>query len=204
MKFNFQIRDIILIVLSVILVFQFFSKDEADDVKPIQIIIPEQTGTTGNQVIERVSTVPVYIPQYDKTIEVDEYYKKLYEKADSLEKEVLYLRAIKINEYEKTLIDNDTIEIKGIAKTRGDLLEYKVDYKIKQSVFEYTPKSIYKQPSLTLGVGAEVGVPTIPDSGFLMKANVNIVNGKGNGLNIGYDTDRRIWLGVSKTFTIKK
>ena len=132
--------------------------------------------------------------------------KELYEKSkDSLTRLNLYLEAIKINDYEKVLVDNDTIQITGFAKTRGSLLEYKVDYDIKSFEHTYDPEIVIRRPKLSLGFGVEAGVPTFPNgSNFLMKGNVYFENRKGEGLQFGYDTDKRVWLGIKKTFTIRK
>lgn len=203
---KFEVRDILLVILSALMVWQiFFNEKEEKPPEPITITIPEKTGTSGLQTIERVQQVPVYIPQYKEPVQVDSYYKKLYEESkDSIERMNLYLQAIKINDYDSTIVDNDTIKIDAFAKTRGSLLEYKVDYKIKPDAFTYTPQIDYRRPRLSAGFGVEGGIPTRPETNFLLKGNLYFENRKGNGFSLGYDTDNRVWLGVRKTFTLKK
>lgn len=203
MKLN--VTNILLGVLIVILLWQnFFGGSEPVEPQPITITMPEVKGTTGAQIVEKVIQVPVYLPNNQK-ISVDNKYKKLYEQTkDSLERQNLYLEAIKINDYKEVLVDNDSIEITGYAKTRGSLLEYKVDYKIKPVSLTYIPEVKSQLPKLSLGLGVEAGVPLVPTSNFVLKGGLNIINSKGNGFNIGYDTEQRVWLGVSKTFKLIK
>ena len=203
MKLN--TTNILLGVLVVILLWQnFFGGSDPVEPQPITITLPEVQGTTGSQVIEKVIQVPVYLPNNQK-ISVDDKYRRLYEEAkDALEKQNLYLEAIKINDYKEVLVDNDSIEITGYIKTRGSLLEYKVDYKIKPVSLTYIPEIEYRLPKLSAELGVEFGVPTTPLSSFVIKGDLTLINKKGNGVSIGYDTEQRVWLGISKTFKLIK
>lgn len=203
MKIN--ITNILLGLLIVVLGWQNFSKGEEEKPQPITVTLPESYGSTGIQTIEKAVPYPVYIPSTGENFNVDSEWKKKYENAkDSLEKQKIYLESIKIKEYEKKLVDNDTIEITGYARTRGSLLDYSVDYRIKPSSFSYTPDVIIKRPSLSMGLGVEGGVPLNPNTNFLLKGNLYFENSKGNGFSVGYDTDKRVWIGVRKTFKLKK
>lgn len=198
--------NILLGCLVGLLIWQnFFSKSKEEEPTPITITIPEREGSSGERVIERVVTQPVYISQTDETIDVDSEWKKRYEQTqDSLEKTKLYLEAIKIQKYEKTLVDNDTIQIKGYATTRGSLLDYRVDYTIKPSDFTYTPEYITKRPKFSMVLGVDAGVPSTPDTNFLLKGRVGFENSKGNGISLGYDTQQRFYIGLHKNITILK
>ena len=94
--------NILLIVLIVILAWQnFFSDKEIKAPTPITVNIPEIKGTSGERVIERIVTQPVYIKESGETISVDSEWKRKYEEAkDSMEKHKQYIKAIKINKYE--------------------------------------------------------------------------------------------------------
>lgn len=207
-KLNLQIRDIFIILLAGLLIWQIFftnNNSTKEIIKPVIVNVPEKIGTSGLKTIETIKTVPVIIPKTNEKIIVDSTYEILYRKAaDTIEKQKLYLKAIEVKNYKKDFIDNDTIKISGDLKTRGDLISYKIDYKIKQSSIQVEPQVIYKKPSLSLGFGVETGIPTFPNTNFIMKGSMSLENYKGNGLSIGYDTDRRIWLGVSKKITLKK
>lgn len=204
MKVN--VTNILLGALILLLVWQnFLQKPVEKEPVPITVTIPEYKGSTGQKVIERVITQPVYLPSTKETVQVDSGWKKKYEQAqDSLEKNKLYLEAIKIKKYEKTLVDNDTIQIKGFATTRGSLLDYTVDYRIKPISLSYVPEVVTKRPTLSAGFGVEGGIPTLPNTSFLLKGNFKLENSKGNSINVGYDTENRFWIGINKTFKIIK
>lgn len=207
MKIN--VTNILLLLLIVILGWQTFTNNR-ESVEPKQetVTIPEVKGTTGKQTVEKVVLQPIYLSSTNQQIKVDSVWKEKYEQAlkdkDSITQRNLYLEAIKINTYDKVLIDNDSIEIKGYARTRGSLLDYSVDYRIKSSNFTYTPKIVKQRPRFTMGLGVEAGVPVLSTSSFVLKGGICFENKKGNGFSLGYDTEQRIWLGVKKSFTIIK
>lgn len=202
MKINWT--NILLIVLILLLALQFFSKEEeVEVVHPITITIPEKSFEV-KSVIEEYKSEPIIIREGEAASNVDSKWKILYEQAkDSLEKERLYLESIKINNYEKILLDNDTVKVKGFATTRGSLLDYAVDVTIKPFDFQYKPEVVETRPSLSVGLGVEGGIPTQPDTGFPMKGTLYVENKKGIGYSAGYDTQGRVWLGVRKNFKIK-
>lgn len=167
-----------------------------------QVLVEEKQGTTGNIQVEKSAPTIIYMKNEKQTV-VDDIYKRKYENAiDSLEKQELYYKAIQLREYKKKVVDNDTIEINATVKTRGSLLDYKIDYKIKESVFEYTPEVIKEMPSLSVELGTEVGVSTTLQKTPILKGNIGIINRKGIGFNVGYDTEKTVWVGVKKTFKL--
>jgi len=206
MKIN--VTNILLIALIVIMGWQTFSTSSEEPVKDETIIIPEVKGSTGKKEVEQVVLQPIYLPSSNEKVNVDSVLKDKYEQAlkekDSLTQRTLYLEAIKINKYEQILVDNDSIEIKGYARTRGSLLDYSVDYRIKPFNYTYTPKVIKKRPKLSMGLQVESGIPVLPTTNFLLKGGIYFENNKGNGFSLGYDTQQRLWIGVRKTFTLKK
>ena len=147
----------------------------------------------------------MYLKGDTKYIEVDKGYKELYEKAkDSLEKAELYYEAIQIREYDSTIVDNDDITIMGTARTRGSLLDYSVDYTIKEKEYTYTPEVITQLPRLTAGIGGELAVPTQVGDDFAFRLNVSLMNQKGHEINFGYDTNQRVSLGYTWNFKLIK
>lgn len=198
-----DLTKILLVAALLFIGWQNFINVEPDpEPDPVTITLPSTDGTTGIVDIEpEVVRDTIYMK--GGAIEVDRGYKELYEKTkDSLERKVLYLRAIKINKYSDTIVDNNEIVIKGEATTRGDLLNYSVDYTIKPQEFTYTPEVVTRLPKLSLGLGLEAGVPLIPESNFVLKANVDLMNSKGNRVNLSYDTEQRVWFGLTKTFRL--
>lgn len=172
---------------------------------PIEFTTPKYEGSTGVQVVEKAVPYPVYIPQTNKVIQVDSLYREKYLRSqDSIKRLNLYLESIKIREYEKTLVDNDTIKIIGKAKTRGSLLNYSVDYTIKPLDYKVeVPSKVYSKPRLSLDVRVSTSIPNAITP-FTQKGSVGLHNKKGNGLTVGYDSNRTVWLGLSKRFTLIK
>lgn len=207
MKIN--ITNILLALLILIIGWQTFTRGDSNE-PPIEkvITIPEVKGSTGKQTVEKVVIQPIYLPSTNQRVNVDYELKEKYEQAlkdkDSVAQRNLYLKAIKINTYDKILVDNDSIQIKGYARTRGSLLDYTVDYTIKPYDYTYTPDIIKKRPSFSMGLGIDSGIPTNINTDFVAKGSLYFENSKGNGFAVGYDTDKRVWVGLRKTFTIKK
>lgn len=178
--------NIILVIIAGLLLWLILKPQ--DEAKPIVVTVPAVEGSGGVKVIESVKTVPV-VTQGGQTIVVDERYKDLYENAtDSIERLNLYLNAIKITERTDTVINDTNLMVIGQTKTRGDLLEYKFDYKIKERTIEIEqPKDRFK-----LSFGASAGVPTTGGR-FVLRGDVGL-----GALNVGYDTEQRVWVGLRK------
>lgn len=197
---------ILLIIIILFLGWHTFIKTEPQpEPVPVTITIPETSGTTGKVTFEEVDKDTVYLKGNTEYIEVDKGYKELYEKAkDSLEKTELYYEAIKIREYDSTIVDNDDITIMGTARTRGSLLDYSVDYTIKEKEHTYTPEVITQLPRLTAGIGGELTIPTMVGSPFELRAKVSLMNQKGHEINLGYDTGNRFSVGYTWNFKLIK
>ena len=201
MKIN--VTNILLSLLIVILLLNHFSTVKSDSVKPKKVVVHESKGDV-EKVIEKVVIQHVYIPSKDKEIIVDEDLLKKYNDAvksnDSMTQKLLYLESIRVKDYDSIFVDNDTINIFGNIKVRGSLLGYKFNYRIKEKEFEYIPKTVRKYPKMSMQLrisgGYNLNMP------FITRGDIEFVNDKGNGLSFGYDTDKRIWLGISKTFKL--
>lgn len=183
----------------------FFKEVEFPEPAPVTVTIPESYGTTGLQQVEP-QVVVVQVPSYgnNKPVDVDKVWKDAYDKASQDIKDSLYTEAIRIKKYSDTLVDNDDIYIKGDVTTRGSMLDFKVDYKIKERGLTYTPETVIQYPKLSLGVGAELGVPTVLGDRFTLKGNLSFMNQKGSEISLGYDTNKNVWLGYTHRFKIIK
>lgn len=200
-----NVQNVLLIVIAGLLFWQLFSKPAPiQKTDPVQVVIPPVEGSSGLKIIEVAKPVPIVTPGGEKII-VDEKYKKMYEESqDSIERLNLYLSAIQIKEYKDTVVNDSNLIVVGNIKTRGSLLSYKFDYNILEKKFEYVPEVVVRRPGLSLSVGASAGVPTDPNSGFLMKGEFGLENRKGEAVTIGYDTGNHVWLGLRKSFKILK
>tara|TARA_R110000796_G_scaffold59371_4_gene136849 strand:- start:27495 stop:28112 length:618 start_codon:yes stop_codon:yes gene_type:complete len=205
MNKKLDLTKILLIAALIFIGWQSFFNDEPDPIPdPITITVPETTGNSGIVNIEpEIVRDTVYIK--GDIVEVDKGYKELYEKAkDSLEKKELYLEAIQIKKYADTIVDNDEIMIKGKATTRGSLLDYSVDYTIKEKEVTYTPEVVSRFPKLSVGLGLEFGVPLMLDDPMVVKANLSIINRKGKEFGVSYDTNGTAWVGAKIIIKLRK
>jgi hypothetical protein len=214
MKFNINIRDIVITVLAVILFWNLFIDIPDVEPEPVSVSIPEQSGTAEKVIRSiKVDTVEIikYLPGKVKNkivIVVDSTYKDKYEKAvkdnDSLAAKNLFLQSISINEYNENVVSNDSININAYIKTRGQLLDYKVSWTIEEREFVYTPKVVKAYPKLSLVVGGELVIINDPvfDAGF--KLDVGVQNKKGDIFSVGRDTNGNYYLGYKRSFRILK
>ena len=204
---KFDSTKILLIVLVLMMGYNnFFKKSEPIEPTPVTVTLPESYGTTGLQTLEpKVVVVQVPVSQgSNQTIDVDAIWKEAYEKASQDAKDSLYNEAIRIRTYSDTLVDNEEVVIKGEARTRGSLLDFKVDYTLKEKEFTYTPEIVTQYPRLSVGLGVEMGVPTMIGENFALKGNLDLMNRKGHEINFSYDTDQRVWLGYTYNFKLLK
>jgi len=205
MNKKLNLTKIILITALIFIGWQNFFNDEPEIIPdPVTVKIPETTGASGIVNLEPEVVIDTVYVKGD-VIEIDKGYKELYEKAkDSLEKKELYLEAIQIKKYSDTIVDNDEITIKGKATTRGSLLDYSVDYTIKEKEFTYIPEIVSRFPKLSLGLGLEVGVPLMLDDPMVIKANLSVINKKGKEFGVSYDTNGTVWVGAKIIIKLRK
>jgi len=179
-------------------------------VEDVVVITDEKTGGVEEKIDDVVrdtiyieTIVPGQAQPQRKEIVVDSTYKADYEKAikdnDSLKAKNLFLESISLNTWDGNLIDNKDIKIDGKFLTRGKLLEYSVDYKIKSDTLTFKPKIKYQHPRLTLLPGIKLGFPTDPlnNTEPVIELNVGIQNKKGNVFSVGIDSQKRLTVGYN-------
>jgi hypothetical protein len=202
MKIN--VTNILLGLLIAILLWKSFMSDKQEyKPQPITITVPESKGVI-RDTIENFERHTVYLPDKGETIDVDSGWKKKYEVAvDSLEKQQLFLEAIKINSYEKTFVDNDTIQIKGFATARGSLLDYSVDWTIKPRAIPIDIDPEVRRPRLQAEYGA--GVYLTPNQ-IYTPIELGLREGRyGVGVRVQYDPfTKTMGATLNKTFTLIK
>jgi len=197
----FNVTNLLLIILIIILISNYLKKNE-NPKQDVIVNIPEKTGTSGIRVIEKITQIPVEIDG-TKVIVDEKYYLKYIETKDSLQKLNLYVESIKIKEYNDTIVNNDDILIESYSKTRGSLLEQKIDYKIKEKSFSYKPEYIKERPRLTLLPTLEFGI----DRNNLLpnfKGGIGFQLKNGDVFSTSLDTRNNIYIGYSKSITIIK
>lgn len=202
------IKIFIILIIAIFVLDRFVLNPSP--VEDVVVITPEETGVVEKKLDSvRIDTVFIEVPgKTIKEIVVDSTYKARYESAvrenDTLKSKNLFLEAISINEYKDTIVDNKDIEIIGHATTRGILLDFKVNYKIKSDTLTYKPITINELPKLSLVAGVTLGIPTIPIAPAkpFIEVHAGIMNKKGNIWTIGYDSQERVLIGFSKTFKL--
>lgn len=196
-----KIKNILLLVGFGVIIWMAWNPRIVTEVKTKTVTLPPIKGDIEYVKIDSIVRDTVYLPS-KKEIVVDQKYKRMYEEVqDSLEKQALYLEAIRIRDYQKVFVDNDTIKIGGTITTRGSLVGYKFDYLIKESKHTYIPEVYYQYPRFGLGLGIEAGVPTTLEDRFVLKGNFILTRGN-NNFSISYDTNGMIWGGFTKTLKI--
>lgn len=183
----------------------FFIKDHSvKEVKvPFKVEIPIK-------VIEKqFDSIPYPVPVYVTETITDTSLVKEYEKAnDSLKKE-LFNKAVKINNYEEKFEDTiQTITVK--AQTTGTLNSLSVKYKTKPRTITLDTTLTVKVPDnkKSLSLYGEVGVPTtLPISldysakrTMALKVGIDFKTKKNWVYGVSYDTDKRAWIKLGKSF----
>lgn len=206
-----RIKNFVILGLAIALGIVLYMNSGDDPIPdPVDVIIPGSQGSTGvvNLVPEdSVKTVTVYLPgTVKKEVVVDSLYKKRYEDAvaakDSVAAKLVLLEAIRIREYNKIAIDNDTIRVDLYAKTRGELLAYKIDYNVKDQTFTYTPEVINVRPKVTMLTGLELGMSQLGQDPSL-KLDVYFQNRKGHMYGAGLDTQGNYFVGYKHAINLK-
>lgn len=171
------------------LIMYFLLKEETQVVD-----VPVSIDVTTPEIVKQTDTVYLPKPVYEfiegESIIDSTYYDKYTQLKDSLAKEELFKEAIAIKTY-KEVIEDDTLKIDLYAKTRGTLLEYQVDYKIKPFTFTVdTTLSIPVPKKTKFFFGGEVGLPAnnVIDMKPTIKPGVLMVNKKDSRVyKLGYD-----------------
>jgi hypothetical protein len=212
-KFKNYLILALLISLGTVIYINYENEPVPDKV----VITDEETGGVEKELAEVIpDTVFIEIevpgkakPQI-KEIVVDSTYKSEYEKAikdnDSLKAKNLFLESISLDTFEGNLIDNKDITIDGKFKTRGKLLEYKIDYKIKSDTLTFKPNIEYRHPKASFVYGVKLGLPM--QNGVQLQPTlegvVGFQNKKGNIITFSADTQKRFSIGYYKTITLFK
>lgn len=153
-------------------------------------------------VVEHVfDTIEKPVPVVKKEVEIDStYYEEYLKLKDSAQKDSLFRETIKINEYDEKFEDSiQTINV--YTKSRGEVLEQSVKYKIKPREVSVID-SFKVENKIHVNLGLELGVPTTQQFSNkpVLKGNLMLVTKKKNIYHISYDTEGRVWVG--KTWKI--
>jgi hypothetical protein len=209
-----DLTTIIILIIAFFAIQQLFFKKE-ELVKDKTISTVEKTGEV-KKVTEKVIRDTVYIEievpgrrlPVKKEIIVDSLYKSKYELAvkenDTLKAKNLFLESISLDTWYGNLIDDKDIKIDGKFLTRGKLLEYDINYKIKSDTIRYKPEVVYRHPkfSFMYGIDAELPSSNVGNEGPSIGAHGGVQTKNGNIYKIGYNSRGNITIGFSKTLKL--
>lgn len=205
-----DVRVVIIIIL--LLFIAEHNIFDSEDPKEVTVITPTISGRAKKEV-DSIVYDTIYVDRYlpgkvikgDKQIVVDSIYKIKYETAirdnDSLKAKTLFLESISLDTYQGNLVDDKDITIDGKFVTRGKLLSYDIDYKIKSDTIKYTPKVVTRFPKLSIVGGVKLGLPSNQSNDVIptIAGHVGFRGKKGNTISLGLDSRKRIMLGYEWT-----
>ena len=162
----------------------------------ITVKVPEIQGSFEPQVptvINSRDTLYLKNPINSQLISENKKLKQDFTKANDSIKKLLFAKAVKLSAFHSKFEDeNIKMNINGIVQ--GEVKEITPNYTIKEKKVEVQIQA--KETVFRLLAGAEIGDNTALNA-FTAKANLLFQNRKGNMLSIGYDTDKRIWIGYN-------
>mgnify|MGYP003657414103 CR=1 FL=1 len=136
----------------------------------------------------------------DVVVVVDEKVGEVEKKIQEVVRDTIY---IKVEVPGKI---NKDIKIDGEFTTRGKLLEYSIDYKIKTDTIKYTPEIVYRYPraSLVYGLGLTLPAENGLNYPLVIQGVVGFQNKNGSIFTVGFNSNNTISVGYQKTFKLYK
>jgi len=138
-------------------------------------------------------------PLNEILLKENEILKDQFKVVDSVNKILLYEKAIQINQFStKFEDDNLLLNIEGLV--RGEVQEITPSYTIKEKKIQVPEKSVVFRFSGGLEVGNNLQLDKLS-----IKGNLGLQGKKGDIYTISYDDQKNIWIGFQKSiFSIKK
>jgi hypothetical protein len=192
----------ILILLVALFTMKSCSAQSAKGTAVQKVIVPEKKGDFSRPVAiiqgKRKKDSVVYKNSVITTENPinKELYKKYIETKDSLGRVKIYLDAIEERE-QTQIFDNKDVKIEVYTKTRGQLLELKPKYTIKEREEQVQVKQ--KQSVFAVYTGLAVEASTSLNK-LVPKAQLGLQNKRGDVLSLYYSTDKSV--GIGYTFRI--
>lgn len=184
----------------------FLFKTCESETKIITVIVPEKNGKFEPQkpthtivhdtIYKKGQTVTKENPLNKELAYENDILRDQFHIADSINKVLLYDRAIQINKF-STTFDNDDLFLTVEGIVRGEVQEITPSYKIKEQKVEVPVK--VKQSVFALRAGAEIGSNKNFDQ-FIYKGNLFL-----NNYSISVDSKENFYVGYNfRIFDIKK
>lgn len=201
-------KNIPYLIIAVFLVIIWLQNSCEPNIQTVEVKVPEVKGSFKpvKPIHDTIKIEKTIVKWKEKEIEIEnpinmEIFNKYTRAKDSLERLAILLKAIEIKKFSKEFEDDD-ISITANGTVQGEVKDIGFDYTIKERTVEAEVPSSKETVFRLLGA-IEMGNTKQFDS-FVMKANLEFENRKGNSFTTGFDTEQRIWLGYKfKIFQIK-
>ena len=204
-------KEFIIIILLVVIFLMNTCGGSDKQTQKVKIKTPEVIGKIDKPsvILHHKSTHDSIVYKKGKTIytenpfnkELAEAFKDIQKENDSLKLFTIYLKAIQ-ERSETRVFDNGDITVKVLTKTRGEILDQSIDYKIKprEIKVDIPNKNSVFVVYVGGGLKSNINVGDLSPTGML-----GIQNRKGNLLFVQYGLDRSVQVGYSfRIINIKK
>lgn len=201
-------KNIPYLIIAVLLVIIWLQNSCEPNVETVEVKVPAVEGTFKPQkpIHDTIKIKQTVVKWKEIPIEIEnpinlQLFESYTKEIDSLKRFLIFLEAIEIKKFSKDFED-EFLKVTANGTVQGEVQTIGFDYTIKERKVEAEVPSS-KQTVFRLLGGVEMGNTKQFDS-FVMKANLEFENKKGNSFTTGFDTEQRIWLGYKfKIFQIK-
>lgn len=202
-------KNIPYLIIGILLLVIFLQNSCEPQPQTITVTVPEKKGSfePTKPIHDTIKIQETVVRWKNKEIEIEnpinmQLFESYTKAKDSMKRLAILLKAIEIKKFSKDFED-EFLKVTAAGTVQGEVQTLGFDYTIKErTVTTQVPPA--KETVFRLLSGIEMGNTKQFDS-FVMKANLEFQNKKGNAFTTGFDTDQRIWLGYKfKLFEIKK
>lgn len=207
--FNFiNLKNLPYLIIGVLVLIIWLQNSCEPQPQTVAVTVPETNGSFApvKPVHDTIKIKQTVVKWKDRQIEIEnpinmQLFESYTKAKDSMQRLAILLKAIEIKKFTKDFED-EFLQVTASGTVQGEVQTIGFDYTIKERTVEAEVPSS-KATVFRFNGGVEMGNTKQFDD-FVMKANLEFQNKKGNSLTTGFDTQQRIWLGYKfKIFEIK-
>jgi len=154
---------------------------------------PDHTQIAKDDVVKKGDNVYIENPINEKLLTENELLQKDFFEADSLNKVLMYEKAIQLNAFSSDF-DDEFLKLNVSGVVRGEVQEITPSYTIKER--KVTTEIKCKETVFRLLGGAEIG-NNLQFNDFTVKGNLMFQNKSGGIFSASYDTNKTIYVGYN-------
>jgi len=204
-----NLKNLPYLIIGVLVLIIWLQNSCQPQPQTVTVTVPETTGSfaPAKPIHDTIKIKQTVVKWKEIPIEIEnpinmEIFNKYSKAKDSMQRMAILLKAIEIKEF-STDFEDEFLKVTANGTVQGEVQTIGFDYTIKERTVEAEVPSSKATVFRLLG-GVEMGNTKQFDS-FVMKANLEFENKKGNSFTTGFDTDQRIWLGYKfKIFQISR